>query len=271
MPETKKIKAFNSLSSEDKANLFKLHLAFQFIKRANLTIEQKDIILDGIVATTPEAYDKGNSEKTVQARRDSVLLEFRAKSTFSVREGFEIFASLNGDENDIQLLKQYQTVTSAKYQVERRDSFRQLSNDGKSNTMKVHLALQMANRTFNKSQCEFIAEVLTLFSSEIYSYKKGTVEWNQINISLNSIKDRSLNFFQKEIAVEVFASLGGKTGSPENTENLAPNCSCSGSSDYCGWWRNGASCGGGSCRMQLGGCGTGLYYDCDGMCTGGAV
>lgn len=137
--------------------------------------------------------------------------------------------------------------------------------------MRVYLALQMADRSLNKNQSELVSEFIKLLSPEIYSIKKETLEWKQVDSSLNSIKDRSLNYFQKSEAFEIFASLGGKIGNPEGVENLRPNCSCSGSSDYCGWWRNGASCSGGGCRDQVGGCGTGLLYDCDGMCTGGVV
>lgn len=129
MPESKKSNAFNGLSNEEKAKLFKLHLAFQFIKRPNLTNDQRDIILDGITVTTADSYDKENIEK---AKQDSILLESRAKSAFQGLEAFEIFASLSGNSEDVQSLKQLQAVTSYKYQVERRDSFRKLNNEGKS-------------------------------------------------------------------------------------------------------------------------------------------
>lgn len=135
--------------------------------------------------------------------------------------------------------------------------------------MRVHLALQMASRSLNKEQLKFIEEAISLLTPEVYSISKGTTEWSQLDNILNSLKDQMLISFQKEQAFEIFASLGGEKGSPDDTQNLAPNCSCSRQSDYCGWWRSGASCGGGSCRMQVGGCGTMLLYDCDGMCTGG--
>ena len=36
------------LSSADRANIFKFHLAFQFVKRPNLNEQQKDLILESI-------------------------------------------------------------------------------------------------------------------------------------------------------------------------------------------------------------------------------
>lgn len=265
----KRPKVFNELSAQDKANLFRFHLALQFIKRPNLSKEQKDVILDGILITTSETYSKESPDKIAKTQQENGLLEARAKVAFLGQEGFEIFASLSGDNNDVQNLQKYQLVTAFKYQVERRAAFSNLSIQEKSNTMRIHLALQMANRSLNKEQNEFIVEAMSLINPSIYGVKKGMDEWNKIHESLNFLKDRMMSFFPKEEAFEIFASLGGEKGSTENTEELAPNCSCSGSSDYCGWWRSGASCGGGSCRFQVGGCGTGLWYDCDGMCTGG--
>lgn len=270
LPMNKRPKAFSNLAAEDKGNLFKFHLALQLVKRPNLTKEQRDIILDGISMITSETYSRETPDKIAKAQQENNLLEAKAKSAFPGRAGFEIFANLSGDATDIQILKEYQQVTSFKYQVERRTAFSRLSVQAKSSTMKIHLALQMANRSLNKGQLEFIEEAVSLFSPEIYDAAKGTVEWKQVNDTLNSLKDRMLISFQKEDAFEIFASLGGEAGSPGQTEQ-APNCSCSGVSDYCGWWRSGATCGGGGCRSQVNGCGTGLWHDCDGMCTGGGM
>jgi hypothetical protein len=48
LPMGKRQKAFSESPDEMKANLFKFHLAFQFVKRPNLTKDQKEVILEGI-------------------------------------------------------------------------------------------------------------------------------------------------------------------------------------------------------------------------------
>lgn len=87
---------FGNLSAEEKANLFKLHLALQIVKRPNLTNEQKDLILEGISIATPNAYDKNNPEKLEKSRQDAKLFEQKMLLLFSKSEGIEIFADLGG-------------------------------------------------------------------------------------------------------------------------------------------------------------------------------
>jgi hypothetical protein len=171
-------------------------------------------------------------------------------------------------ESDVLMLQKYQRVTSSAFQVERKNAFRVLSAQDKSEVVRTHLALQMAERHMNKQQLEFAFEAMALFSIDAYRTAMESPQWNELHNRLSSLKDRALVFFQKEDTAEIFASLGGKDGSSD-PQNLRPNCSCSGASEYCGWWKAGASCGGGSCRGTIGGCGTGLLYDCDGMCYGG--
>jgi hypothetical protein len=262
LPNGERQKAFSEVSNEMKAKLFKFHLAFQLVKRSNLTKDQKDLILDGILVATPDSYDRTKKEPINKAQ--TLNLEARAKSLFEGKDGFEIFANLGTETSDIQILKKYQEVTASPNRIERRQTFSFGTPLEKGNTMRTHLVFQMAQRDLSKEQLTFISEAISLASPEMYGSTKGTKLWDETHNLLNDLSDRMLNFFQKEDALEIFISLGGKEGTP--IQKNAPLCSCSGASDYCGWWHNGSSCGRASCRYTIGGCGTLLGSDCDGGC-----
>lgn len=265
-------KLFSSFSSADKASLVRLHLALQFAKRQNLNEIQRDIILDGILLTSSEMYEKDVVGKTSSAKQSAAFFETRVKASFSNSDAAGIFAEIGGIEPDIPALLRYQSLFNQIYESERRATFQAMNGSEKSDTVRTHLAVQLAQRSLNKEKGELIVEAIHLANSSIYNIRRDSDEWNNIHQTLNSLKDRLLVHFQKEEAVEIFATLGGEKKDPaDNGENLAPNCSCSGNSDYCDWWRSGSSCSSSSCRFQVGGCGTLLMYDCDGLCTGGVV
>lgn len=286
-PTDERRKFFSNLSAEDKANLFKLHLTLQLVKRPNLTKDQKDIILESISTIAPDTYDRTKDRTPTANFAQSI--KARAGTVFSPQEVFEIFATLGGNREDIAMLQKYQDITVSPFRVKRRQDFSKLSPQEKSNTMKTHLILQMAEKSLSKRQLEFILEVLPSVSPELYSAKKGTTERSQFDASLNSLSERVLDFFQKEEAVRIFVSLGGEEGfestnsatvsakslpTPtttarfEKTNSAAGLCSCATNDDYCGWWHRGATCGGGGpCEVTLGGCGFLLGEDCNGQCS----
>jgi hypothetical protein len=216
-----------------------------------------------LVATT-ESYDKTKTESNIKAQ--TLNLEARAKLLFQGREGFEIFANLGSDTIDIDILKKYREITISEFRTERRGDFSKATPQEKSNTMGVYLALQMAQRNMNKLQLAFILEAKSLASTEMYSATKGTILWEKINQSLTDLSDRMLEVFQKEEALEIFMSIGGKDGTPPVNPLRPALCSCATNSDYCGWWHSGATCGTASCNYTIGGCGTLLGQDCNGGC-----
>lgn len=112
LPMNKKSGVFSDLSAEDKAALFKLHLALQFVKRQNLTKHQKDIILQSISTVSSDTYNKTKDRKNTEMSAQT--LQARATSIFSQREAFEIFASLGGNEEDVGMLRKYQIFSDLK-------------------------------------------------------------------------------------------------------------------------------------------------------------
>lgn len=102
--------AFIDLSSEDKAGIFKFHLAFQFVKRANLTKEQKDLILESIGSISTDTYDFTKDRTGAQAMAKNI--EIRAAPLFSKQEIFEIFASIGANKADTEMLQNYASLST---------------------------------------------------------------------------------------------------------------------------------------------------------------
>lgn len=265
LPMKERPKRFSDLSAADKANLSKLHLALQLVKRPNLTKEQKDIIVEGISVISADTYNKNDREKVSESQKSLALIEVKAKSNFSGKEGFEIFATLGGIQEDIDLLNKYQGVTKFEYSVERRFAFSKQSSQDKTDVVKIHLASQIAFRQLNKSQIEFISEMISRLTQEFYEAKEGSDQWSKKIELTNFVNEKVLDLFKKADAVQIIASFGGKSGQPENTEQVGL-CSCSHSSDYCSWWIENGYCDGFVCQ-QYRGCGTFGGYQCTGLCT----
>jgi len=131
-------KGFSDLSAVDKANLFKFHLALQFVKRPNLNKDQEDVIFESISAISSDSYDITKDRTNVEVNAQS--LQARAASVFERKDAFEIFASLGGDKNDVEILQKYQNTINIFSIPERKAFFRKLSSADMSNLWKVQMA-----------------------------------------------------------------------------------------------------------------------------------
>jgi rubrerythrin len=261
LPNGERQKAFSEVSNEMKAKLFRFHLAFQFAKRPNLSNDQKGLILDAIMSASPDVYDTKKTESSNRLQLMSV--EARAKSVFQGREGYEIFANLASDTNDIEIFKNYQEISSIYNLIERKDAFRQSTPVEKSQLWETHLSLKLAGLTNNQDQMNLIVELITLIDSDTYTITEKSEKWKALDEKLSDITKRIHENFSKKEAFEIFARLGGEGSSKSPTPTKQkPNCSCSTRSDYC--W--GDSCLGGSCNGSSRGCGTIYIYECNGMC-----
>jgi hypothetical protein len=261
LPNNERGKVFSKVSNEMKAKLFRFHLAFQFAKRPNLSSDQKGLILDAIMATSSDVYDRTKTDSSNKAQIMSV--EARAKSVFQGREGFEIFANLGGDISDIEMLKNYLEISNIYNLIERKDAFRESSPSVKSQLWETQLSLKLAGLSNNQDQMNLIVELIGLIDSDTYNVVEKSEKWKAIDEKLSDITKRIHENFSKKEAFEIFARLGGEGSSKSPTPTKqAPNCSCSTKSDYC--W--GDSCIGGSCAGSNWGCGTVGWYGCNGLC-----
>jgi hypothetical protein len=74
---------FSAFSPEAKAGVFRFHLAFQLVKRPDLTGEQKEFILKTLSGIQPDAYDQSKADAVAKARQEAKLTEQGAMHLFS--------------------------------------------------------------------------------------------------------------------------------------------------------------------------------------------
>lgn len=261
-------KLFSELSAKDKADNFKLHLAMQLVRRPNLNVEQKDLILHTIPTISSEGYEKPGQVETS-------LLQQKAKLVFSKQEGAEIFANLGGDIIVTDFLQKYIDFCALPSQ-HRRDAFNAASVNEKSGLWQVHLAAYLAaHPELTKVQRALILEAIGLAGPQNYELSAESSEWKiRVEAPIQSFAIRALEVFPKKQGADIFYNLGGGEAQPcsikpasEDTSKtilgdpmrvVAPNCACSRQSDWC--WE---TCIGVGCQQTTSGCGTMWQYPCD--------
>lgn len=115
-----------------------MHLALQFVKRPNLTKEQKDLILEGISLITPDAYDRENPEKWEKTQQDWRLIDQKIRTLFSKQENFEIFVNYSGGTTEINFLRKYLDI-SALSEHDRMNALQISSANDKSDLWRARL------------------------------------------------------------------------------------------------------------------------------------
>jgi hypothetical protein len=271
LPRDERKRFFANLLAEEKANLFKLHLALQLVIRPNLTKDQKDLILESISFVTPHTYDKNNLGKLENTRQDGGLLGQKTRELFSKQEFFEIFADIGGGKTEIKLLRNYLDI-SALSVPKRMDALQKATAKDKSNLWRVHLALHLAKMPgLNSRQMEIISETITFATPELYKIPRDSSEWiDKVSEPVQLLTIRALEVFAKNEVAEIFSKFGGKK--PSSGDSIVPKggfipdglCNCS---------RQWSDCPGitscrGLCEVPPGGgqCGFLGMYTCDGIC-----
>lgn len=258
-------KFFSNLSAEDKTSLFKLQMALQFIKRSDLTKEQKDVLLDGISLTSPEIYEKSTTEQRAKAEQVAKTLQQKSLAVFPPNEAYEIFASISGGNDDVRLLQKYQESISFPTMLERRRFFREASPTNRSDIWKVQMAYYLATDKLNRQQQDFILEVISLSTPEGFVFPSSKDEAkNTSRKTLDDLREKALDLFSREEIFKIFMSLGRAEEKPSlkdgSTQNVRPECGCT-------WWCSPCHrCDTGGCDSTTSGCGWTLGDPWTGRC-----
>lgn len=130
----------------------------------------------------------------------------------------------------------------------RRDAFRAMTNEQRSEMWRTHLAKAM-NRSLTTEQRDIVVQAIALATPEFFGHH-GTLDSLGIK-----------NAFTGKDAREIFTQLGGPEPRNHHTLVVAPSCEYSHSSDYCS-----TNCFGNGCTVSEYGCGTLWVYSCDGLC-----
>lgn len=204
LPMNQRSKTFSVLTAEEKVTVFKLHLALQLVKRPNLTKDQKDIILESISSLSSDNYDKTKDRTNAEAVTRNI--EARATSIFSQGEAFEIFERLGGNEEDIDFFQRYQNLVAIESLADRKNFVRQSSAISKSNYWKAQMVNSLASYELNKSQQNFILEVIPLLTSDAFALNDETK--TSARITLNSLEKKAFELFSSEKVFMFFMNLG---------------------------------------------------------------
>lgn len=261
-------KAFSDSSNEVKAELMKVGLALQFIKRPNLTPEQKGVITEALSIISEDAYSKENPE--LVAKNQKIQLDFHQKglTVFTPQEFFEIFANMNENRSsDIALLKKYEEVVLLPTVALRKSKVRESTPEARSDFWKAQMVYYLATANISNAQREFIVKTIPFLTANAFDFPKDvSLPKNDETKLLASFEADILKNFTKAEAYVIFVGYGFQRPATESISTVEnknkPKCTCS------FYWNCGLGdlgCTNTNCDI-VGGCGVFGGLECEGRC-----
>lgn len=250
-------KIFGELSAVDKAEMFRLHLSLQLVKRQSLTAGQKEFILDALSQITPDLYADNNAKRE-KTKQNVELLTLQAKALFAPKEVFEIFGNL-GSAEDLVRLKKYESLAPLTM-ASRRQVFREASAAEKEDFWKIHVVMYFyENRGMHAYQNSFLLSLSDFLTPSNFVFSSESPEWEKKIVKPSQdIFQRAQQLFSKEETYNLLSRLGGVPGNSD-IASLLPNCQCHrGWADACI-----DGCVGNICEPTWG-CGLLFLYSCNG-------
>ncbi len=249
---------FSNFSNEEKATFIKVNLSLQLVKRANLTTEQKEFILDTISKVSADIYDKSDAAKEERSRLIGMDTERKALKLFPYEElGDFIEPLMSNKNNEVALLQKYQDLLKNGDST-RRKIAKEMPVSERVTIWKVQMAYHLATGKFSKVQNEFISEWLTSLSPETFASRANLTTEEEAK-ALQSLESKIFNVFTKEEGFAIFMTIGIQDSIPDD---LAPGGSCN-----CRWY----CCADGNCssgcinKPNL--CGPNDDWECSGRCS----
>lgn len=252
------------LSPEDKANIFKLHLAFQLVKRPNLSAEQKDLILESLPMITPDSYDAAKPQKRNDAQQQATIIASKIKASFSQQESSEIFASLGGNQEDSLILQRFQNMNNLKTRVEKYKVYDNFSPQSKSDFWKLQFAISLL-QDFTLAQKSLVVEAIANVTPDLYQTGK-TDDLKIKRENLMPLIEKISIAFPSEIRIPIFTIVGKDEVDSMNLEAARCHCLLDSWFSGCGV---GSTCQGGNCNDNPDNgthCGFAGLWACDGRC-----
>lgn len=265
LPNGEKQREFSELSNQEKANVFRVHLALNFVKRPNLTKEQKQLILEAISIVSSEIYNKENSELKVAVEKQNQDLQNKAFSIFPANEVHDIFATMNGDKSkEIAILRKYENILSLPIR-ERKKTVRELSPTEKNVFWKSQLIYYLATSDLSLTQKLFITEVISLMTDNSLNFPivDGQPK-NSETIAIETFISKGVEIFTREEFFTLFMGYGIHRTTTNKAvvanNDLLRACDCN---YLCGI---GESCTATSCAVSKNGCGILGGSECHSYC-----
>lgn len=265
LPAKEKRSAFSKLSDEQKASFIKVNLAMQFVKRPEMTNDQKEFVLDTISKVSADLYDKSDPEKIRLSQQKGAEIENRALGLFPYKELGDFIEPLGTDKNvEVALLQKYEDLLQNGSKT-RMKIVKEMAITDRVNVWKTQLAYHLATGKFSIKQNEFIVEMLTGLSPETFASRQNLTKDEEAKFE-DALVSPIFNIFTKHEGFAIFMTLGIQKyvkDEPIITDTLRPatcdcNFSCAGSQ----------SCGGpnGCMSSEIGDCGPFGLTRCNYLC-----
>lgn len=220
LPRQERQKSFRELSNEQKASFVKVQFAMQFVKRPNLTKQQRDFLLEAMSKVSVDLYDKENPQKVALSNALNQEIEAKAFSLFAQKDAFEILEGIGaGKDEDVALLQKYEDLLKNGMKMRKKIAKEMPVND-RVNIWKVQLAYHLATGKFSRIQNEFILEMLTSLSPETFTSIANLTKEESVK-ALEILDKKILSVFSKAESYAIFEQLGIQKNVPDIKETLA--------------------------------------------------
>jgi hypothetical protein len=254
---------FSKQSNEQKASFIKVNLALQFIKRPNMTSDQKELVLDTISNVSADIYDKSDPEKVRRNEQIGSEMINKTLGLFTFKDAGDFIEPLmtNKDE-EVALLQKYEDLLKNGMKA-RRKIVKEMPVNDRVNIWKIQLAYHLATGNFSKIQNEFILEMLTALSPETFTSRLNLTKEEESKAD-EMLVTSILNVFTKEEGFAIFMELGIQKyvkDEPVDKTNLRAVCDCN-------WYCSQGACTGpnGCTSSGSGECGPFGTTRCNNLC-----
>jgi hypothetical protein len=264
LPMKERREAFFKETNEQKASYIKVNLALQFIKRPNMTSDQKEFVLDMMSKVSANIYDKSDPEKAKLVEADAMAMVNRALGLFPMKEAGDFIEPMQTDKYvEVALLQKYEDLLK-NGMIKRREVAKDMSVADRINIWKVQLVYHLATGKFSRAQNEFILEQMASLSPETFS-SRANVTTEEDKKAFDTLASSIYSVFSKEEGFAVFMTIGIQRevkDDPDFLSKRASTCdcliSCTQSSGVCD--------GVHGCTSSSSGCGPwdtfGCHYKC---------
>ena len=264
LPAKERRLLFSKQSNEQKASFIKVNLALQFIKRPNMTNEQKEFVLDAISKVSVDLFDR-SPEKAVISQQIGLDVENKALGLFTLKDAGDFIEPLaTGKDEEVSLLQKYEDLLK-NGMIARKAIAKEMPVNDRVNIWKTQLAYHLATGKFSKIQNEFILEVLTSLSPETFASRANLTKEEEAK-AIETLESTIFNVFTKEEGFAIFMALGIQKyvkDEPIDIIILRPaTCDCNA---YC---PGQPSCSGSGCISSPDGCGPFGLWGCHSLCVG---
>lgn len=248
---------FSKQSNQQKANFIKVNLAFQFVKRPDMTREQQEFVLDSISKVSADLYDKSSAEKVRQSELIGLDMENKALGLFSPKDlGDFIEPLMTNNEESVVLLQKYEDLLKSGMKA-RKKLAREMPVNERVNIWKTQLVYHLVTGKFSKLQNEFILNFLLNLSPKTFASRANLTKEEEVK-ALETIESSMLAVFSKPESYAIFMEIGIQKSVADDS-NLAPAfCECR-------WYCSYGTCGASGCIM-FPECGPTGSWDCTNVC-----